>query len=108
MKYTVQRSSKSRLEEAVARRVASDGILTREGLHAAVMEGALLRLRPKVMTVATVVAGLPPLMWSTRTGAEFMKPLAAPVLGGMVSSLLHVLVVTPLIFTWLRERNINH
>jgi copper/silver efflux system protein len=92
----------------VARRVASDGILTREGLHAAVMEGALLRLRPKVMTVATVVAGLLPLMWSTRTGAEFMKPLAAPVLGGMVSSLLHVLVVTPLIFTWLRERNINH
>jgi Cu(I)/Ag(I) efflux system membrane protein CusA/SilA len=56
------------------------------------------------MTVATVVAGLLPLMWSTRTGAEFMKPLAAPVLGGMVSSLLHVLVVTPVIFTWLREK----
>ena len=70
------------------------------------MEGALLRLRPKVMTVATVVAGLLPLLWSTRTGAEFMKPLAAPVLGGMVSSLLHVLIVTPVIFTWLREREI--
>ncbi len=67
------------LEEAVARRTALDGTLTREGLHAAVMEGALLRLRPKVMTVATVVAGLLPLLWSTRTGAEFMKPLAAPV-----------------------------
>jgi Cu(I)/Ag(I) efflux system membrane protein CusA/SilA len=95
------------LEEAVARRIAADGMLTRAGLHAAVMEGALLRLRPKVMTVATVVAGLLPLMWSTRTGAEFMKPLAAPVLGGMVSSLLHVLVVTPVIFTWLREREIQ-
>jgi Cu(I)/Ag(I) efflux system membrane protein CusA/SilA len=94
------------LEEAVARRIASDGSLTREGLHAAVMEGALLRLRPKVMTVATVVAGLLPLLWSTRTGAEFMKPLAAPVLGGMLSSLLHVLVVTPVIFTWLREREL--
>jgi copper/silver efflux system protein len=94
------------LEEAVARRIAADGKLTREGLHAAVIEGALLRLRPKVMTVATVVAGLLPLMWSTRTGAEFMKPLAAPVLGGMVSSLLHVLVVTPVVFTWLREREI--
>ena len=46
------------LEEAVARRIAADGLLTRAGLHAAVMEGALLRLRPKVMTVATVVAGL--------------------------------------------------
>jgi Cu(I)/Ag(I) efflux system membrane protein CusA/SilA len=95
------------LEEAVARRRAADGKLTREGLHAAVMEGALLRLRPKVMTVATVVAGLLPLLWSTRTGAEFMKPLAAPVLGGMLSSLVHVLVVTPVIFTWLREREMH-
>jgi Cu(I)/Ag(I) efflux system membrane protein CusA/SilA len=94
------------LEEAVARRKALEGRLTREGLHSAVMEGALLRLRPKVMTVATVVAGLLPLLWSTRTGAEFMRPLAAPVLGGMLSSLLHVLIVTPVIFTWLREREI--
>lgn len=92
------------LEEAVARRKAVDGQLTRKGLHEAVIEGALLRLRPKVMTVATVVAGLLPLLWSTRTGAEFMRPLAAPVLGGMLSSLLHVLIVTPVVFTWLRER----
>jgi Cu(I)/Ag(I) efflux system membrane protein CusA/SilA len=95
------------LEEAVARRKAVDGQLTRAGLHAAVIEGALLRLRPKVMTVATVVAGLLPLLWSTRTGAEFMRPLAAPVLGGMLSSLLHVLIVTPVIFTWLRERDLQ-
>lgn len=95
------------LEEAVARRIALDGKLTRPGLHAAVMEGALLRLRPKLMTVATVVAGLLPLLWSTRTGAEVMKPIAAPVLGGMVSSLLHVLIVTPVIFTWLRERELS-
>lgn len=66
------------------------------------MEGALLRLRPKVMTVSTVVAGLLPIMWSTSAGAEVMKPLATPVLGGMVSSLLHVLVVTPVIFYSLR------
>jgi Cu(I)/Ag(I) efflux system membrane protein CusA/SilA len=95
------------LEEAVTRRKAADGQLTRAGLHAAVIEGALLRLRPKVMTVATVVAGLLPLLWSTRTGAEFMRPLAAPVLGGMLSSLLHVLIVTPVIFTWLRERDLQ-
>ena len=95
------------LEDAVARRTAADGKLTRKGLHEAVMEGALLRLRPKVMTVATVVCGLLPLLWSQRTGAEFMKPLAAPVLGGMVSSLIHVLVVTPVIFTWLRERDLG-
>jgi Cu(I)/Ag(I) efflux system membrane protein CusA/SilA len=95
------------LEEAVARRTAAEGRLTIGGLHAAVMEGALLRLRPKVMTVATVVAGLLPLLWSTRTGAEFMRPLAAPVLGGMLSSLVHVLIVTPVIFTWLRERELR-
>ncbi len=96
------------LEEAVARRAKEAGTLTRELLHEAVMEGALLRLRPKVMTVATVVAGLLPIMWSARTGAEVMKPLATPVLGGMVSSLLHVLIVTPVIFTWLRERELRH
>ncbi|MGO9862326.1 MAG: efflux RND transporter permease subunit [Terriglobales bacterium] len=95
------------LEEAVARRKAADGMLTIASLREAVMEGALLRLRPKVMTVSTIVAGLLPIMWSTRTGAEFMKPLATPVLGGMVSSLLHVLIVTPVIFTWLREREIR-
>ncbi len=95
------------LEEAVARQIATAGKLTREALHEAVMEGALLRLRPKVMTVATVVAGLLPIMWSTRVGAEVMKPLATPVLGGMVSSLLHVLIVTPVIFIWLREREIR-
>jgi len=46
-------------------------------------------------------------MWSTRTGAEFMRPLAAPVLGGMLSSLVHVLIVTPVIFVWLRERELR-
>jgi len=95
------------LEEAVARKKAAMGELTVQGLHEAVMEGALLRLRPKVMTVSTVIAGLLPLMWSSRTGAEIMKPLATPVLGGMVSSLLHVLIVTPVIFTWLREWEIR-
>jgi len=59
------------------------------------------------MTVSTVIAGLLPLMWSARTGAQGMKPLATPVLGGMVYSMLHVLIVTPVIFTWLREREIR-
>ncbi len=97
------------LEEAVARKRAEfiGRPLTRRELREAVIEGALLRLRPKVMTVSTVVAGLLPLMWSTRVGAEVMKPLAAPVLGGMVSSLAHVLVVTPVIFFWLRERQLG-
>lgn len=96
------------LEEAVARKKSEVGErLTREQLKQAVMEGALLRLRPKVMTVSTVIAGLLPIMWSASAGAEVMKPLATPVLGGMVSSLVHVLIVTPVIFFWLKEREIT-
>jgi len=96
------------LEEAVVRkREAMGGTLTRSALREAVIEGALLRLRPKVMTVSTVIAGLLPIMWSTRVGAEVMKPLATPVLGGMVSSLLHVLIVTPVLFYWLQERRLG-
>jgi YtkA-like/AcrB/AcrD/AcrF family len=59
------------------------------------------------MTVSTVVAGLLPIMWSTSVGAEVMKPLATPVLGGMVSSLVHVLIVTPVIFFWLQARRLG-
>jgi len=96
------------LEEAVVRkRDAMGGTLTRAALREAVIDGALLRLRPKVMTVSTVIAGLLPIMWSTRVGAEVMKPLATPVLGGMVSSLVHVLIVTPVLFFWLQERRLG-
>jgi Cu(I)/Ag(I) efflux system membrane protein CusA/SilA len=89
------------------KREALGGRLTRAALLEAVQEGALLRLRPKVMTVSAVVASLLPIMWSHSTGAEVMKPLATPVLGGMVSSLALVLIVTPVLFYWLREREIR-
>ena len=93
------------LREAVQRKVEKTGdTLNESDLQEAIMEGALLRLRPKVMTVFTVIASLLPLMWSLRTGSEVMKPIAAPVLGGMVSSLLHVLFVTPVIFYWIQRR----
>lgn len=93
------------LEEALAKKRAALGAaFTREHLIQAIKDGARLRLRPKVMTVATIVASLLPIMWSTQTGAEVMKPLATPVIGGMLSSLLHILIVTPVIFAWLRER----
>jgi Cu(I)/Ag(I) efflux system membrane protein CusA/SilA len=59
------------------------------------------------MTVSTVVAGLLPIFWSTRVGSEVIRPLATPVLGGMLSSLAHVLIVTPIIFLWLRERELR-
>ena len=93
------------LEETVKARLAEKGAaFTYEDLVQAVKDGARLRLRPKVMTVATIVASLLPIMWSHRQGAEIMKPLATPVIGGMISSLLHILIVTPVIFLWLRAR----
>ncbi len=96
------------LEEALARKRSERGEnFSRADLLDAIKEGARLRLRPKVMTVATIVASLLPIMWSTRVGSEVMKPLAAPVIGGMVSSLLHILIVTPVIFAWLRERELR-
>ncbi len=95
------------LEEAVEKKHKKLGALDKKDLLEAVIEGALLRLRPKVMTVTTVVAGLLPIMWSTSAGSEIMKPLATPVLGGMVSSLLHVLIITPVIFYWIHERRLK-
>ncbi len=96
------------LEEMLEKRRAERGAsFNREDLIQAIKDGARLRLRPKVMTVATIVASLLPIMWSTRPGAEVMKPLATPVIGGMLSSLIHILIVTPVIFAWLREREMR-
>ena len=96
------------LEETVKARMTSLGsAFGYDDLVQAVKDGARLRLRPKVMTVATIVASLLPIMWSHRQGAEVMKPLATPVIGGMISSLLHILIVTPVIFLWLRGRDLR-
>jgi Cu(I)/Ag(I) efflux system membrane protein CusA/SilA len=91
------------LEEALHRKVAAGEEITREGIRQAAVVGAVLRLRPKLMTVSTVIAGLLPILWSTETGSEVAKPIATPVLGGMVSSLIHVLIVTPVIWTMIKE-----
>jgi Cu(I)/Ag(I) efflux system membrane protein CusA/SilA len=90
------------LDEAVRRRRAALGdAFSPADLVAAVREGAVLRLRPKVMTVATTVAGLLPILWSSQVGSEVMRPLAVPVLGGMLSSAVHILVITPVLFAWI-------
>jgi Cu(I)/Ag(I) efflux system membrane protein CusA/SilA len=96
------------LEEAVQKARDNKGSqLTREEFIVAVKAGARLRLRPKVMTVATTIASLLPIFWSTRTGVEIMQPLAAPVVGGMVSSLLHILLVTPVLFVLIHGRKLK-
>jgi Cu(I)/Ag(I) efflux system membrane protein CusA/SilA len=96
------------LQEAVAKKRAELGDkISHNDLLQAVKDGARLRLRPIVMTVATIVASLLPILWSNRAGAEVMKPLAAPIIGGMASSLVCILIITPVIFAWLRERELK-
>jgi Cu(I)/Ag(I) efflux system membrane protein CusA/SilA len=78
--------------------------LTAEDVTQATIDGSVLRLRPKIMTVGTSLIGLIPLMWSTGVGADVMKPLAAPMIGGLITSTIHVLVVTPVLFSMMKER----
>lgn len=80
------------------------GPITKEDIYEATVEGSVLRLRPKLMTVFTAMVGLIPVMWSTGTGADVMKPLTAPMIGGLLTSAIHVLVVTPVLFTMMKER----
>ena len=70
----------------------------RRHLNKAIEEGAVLRVRPKMMTVVTIMAGLMPIMWSHGTGSEVMKRIAAPMVGGMVSATVLTLVVVPAIY----------
>ncbi len=94
------------LHEALDRRIR-DGELTIESIFEATVEGALLRVRPKVMTVATTIFGLVPLLWATGTGSDVMKPIAVPIIGGMVTSTIHVLLVTPIIFFIMKRRDLE-
>ena len=80
------------------RRAAEGRALSRGDLHAAIMEGAVERVRPKIMTVVAIMAGLLPIMWSSGTGSEIMQRIAVPMIGGMVSSTLLTLIVIPAIF----------
>ena len=79
------------------------GPITNEDIYEATVEGSVLRLRPKLMTVFTAMVGLIPVMWSTGTGSDVMKPLTAPMIGGLLTSAIHVLVVTPILFTMMKE-----
>jgi copper/silver efflux system protein len=88
----------SALTELQRRRSAEGRPFTHDDLHAAIMSGAVERVRPKMMTVAAIMAGLLPIMWSTGTGSEVMQRIAVPMIGGMVSSTLLTLIVIPAIY----------
>src|SRR5207237_6649175 len=85
-------------------RLRQGGTITEHDVREATIAGSVLRLRPKLMTVSVVMAGLVPILWSTGVGSDIMKPIAAPIVGGMVTSTIHVLIITPVIFYLLNSR----
>ena len=86
------------LKELKERRQREGKPFTRADLHQAIMTGAVERVRPKMMTVAAIMAGLLPIMWTHGTGAEVMQRIAVPMIGGMVSSTVLTLVVIPVVY----------
>ncbi|HZK76586.1 MAG TPA: efflux RND transporter permease subunit, partial [Candidatus Kapabacteria bacterium] len=93
------------LHEALDKKLAAtSGTLTPKDIYDATIEGAVLRLRPKLMTVFTAMLGLVPILYSTGTGADVMKPIAAPMVGGMLTSAINVLIVTPILFYLVKLR----
>jgi Cu(I)/Ag(I) efflux system membrane protein CusA/SilA len=91
------------LHEAVERRLRSGEICSARDIELAVIEGAVQRLRPKLMTVFAVLASLVPILWASGVGSDVMKPIAAPIVGGMITSAIHVLILVPVFFAMLKE-----
>ena len=94
------------LDQAIAELRQSGRPVNYQNLQLAIVQGALMRIRPKVMTVSVIVAGLIPVMVSSGTGADVMKRIAAPLVGGMISAPLLSLIVIPVIYAWWQERNL--
>lgn len=92
------------LHEALDRRLAAGGEITDADVEAAAIDGAVQRLRPKLMTVCVVLASLMPMLFETGIGSDIMKPIAAPIVGGMVTSAIHVLILVPVLFVMMKER----
>ena len=95
------------LKQAYLERVDRNALNTRGDLYEVVMHGAVERVRPKMMTVAATMAGLTPIMWGTGTGSEVMQRIAAPMVGGMVTSTVLTLVVIPVIYYMVRSRGLR-
>jgi Cu(I)/Ag(I) efflux system membrane protein CusA/SilA len=94
------------LHEALDRK-RSSGPLRHEDIESAAVEGAVQRLRPKLMTVAVVMLSLAPILWESGIGSDVMKPIAAPIVGGMITSTIHVLILVPVFFAMLKERELK-
>ena len=91
------------MQQLVALKGNSAAAITREDLRIYVMNGAVKRLRPKLMTVCVALFGLVPVLWATGTGSDVMLPIVLPMIGGVLTSSTHILLVTPLIFLMVKE-----
>jgi len=96
------------LHESLDKRLASGVPLKHEDIEAATVEGAVQRLRPKLMTVTAVLASLIPILWESGIGSDVMKPIAAPIVGGMITSTVHVLILVPVFFALMKEHALRH
>ena len=89
---------------ALDNKLAAGQTLEPGDIKEAAIEGAVQRLRPKLMTVAAVLASLIPILWESGVGSDVMKPIAAPIVGGMITSTIHVLILVPVFFVMLKTR----
>jgi Cu(I)/Ag(I) efflux system membrane protein CusA/SilA len=92
------------LDEALEHKLHTGKLLTNAEIEEAAIEGAVQRLRPKLMTVCAVLASLVPILWASGIGSDVMKPIAAPIVGGMITSTIHVLILVPVFFVMMKER----
>ncbi len=92
------------LHESLERKLLKDETHHNADIEAAVIEGAVKRLRPKLMTVIAVLASLAPILWESGIGSDVMKPIAAPIVGGIITSAIHVLILVPVSFVMMKER----
>jgi Cu(I)/Ag(I) efflux system membrane protein CusA/SilA len=91
------------LHEAFQNRVAQGTPMSEADLETSVIDGAVQRLRPKLMTVTAVILSLAPILWETGIGSDVMKPIAAPIVGGMITSTIHVLILVPVFFLLIKR-----
>jgi Cu(I)/Ag(I) efflux system membrane protein CusA/SilA len=95
------------LHEALQARIAAGKLLNESDLEQATIDGAVQRLRPKLMTVTAVILSLAPILWESGIGSDVMKPIAAPIIGGMITSTIHVLILVPVFFMLMKRRELR-
>jgi Cu(I)/Ag(I) efflux system membrane protein CusA/SilA len=95
------------MEKLVNDKGNSSATINKDDLRKYIMDGAVQRLRPKLMTVSVSLFGLIPILWSTGTGSDVMLPITIPLIGGVITSTIYVLLVTPVIYEMVKERELK-